>query len=133
MTPLHADAERAARQLRRGLVALLISLLIGAFAAYELPAGVLSWVALRMTLPAIFFGARIALDAAVFRRWAGEVDLDAAMTRFDQQLTRWKPRPAGAAARGLHTRIDGALRLRRVLFACVAVQAACAVSAFLLR
>ena len=109
-------------------------MLLGAFAAHELPAGVLSWAALRLTLPAIFFGARVALDAAVFRRWASAADLDAAMARFDLQLMRWKLlRPAAAPTRGLHTRIDGALRLRRVLFACVAVQAACAFAAWWFR
>lgn len=133
MTPLHADANRAALQLRRGLSAVLLTLLLGAFAAHELPAGVLSWAALRLMLPAIFFGARVALDAAVFQRWAGEADLDAAMTRFDRQLTRWKLRPAAGPTRSLHTRIDGALRLRRALFACVAAQAACAVSAWWFR
>lgn len=131
MTPLHVDAEGAALQLRRGLSAVLLALLLTAFAAHELPAGVLSWAALRLGLPAIFFGARVALDAAVFQRWAGEADLDAAMARFDQQLTRWKLRPAAAPTRSLHSRIDGALRLRRVLFACVAVQAACAAGAWL--
>lgn len=129
MTPLHADAERAARQLRRGLVALPL----GALAALVLPAGDWRWIVLALMLPALYFSARVALDAAVFRRWAGEPDLQAAMTRFDQQLRRWKLRPAAAPTRSLHSRIDGALRLRRALFACVAAQAACAVGALLFR
>lgn len=133
MTVIHAEADRAARQLRRGGTAVMLSLLLGALAVYALPTGGWRWAVLLWTLPALYLGARIALDAAVFQRWAGQADLHAAMARFDMRLSQWKLRPPAAPTRGLQARIDGALRLRRALFACVAAQASCAIGAWWFR
>lgn len=133
MTVIHAEADRAARQLHRGGVAVVLSLLLGAVAVQELPVTGWRWTVLAWMFPALYLGARVALDAVVFRRWAGQADLHAAMARFDRRLEQYKLRPAAAATRGLPARIDGAMRLRRALFACVAAQASCALGAFLLR
>jgi hypothetical protein len=134
VTVIHAEADIAARRLRRGGAAsVVLTLMLGVFAVHELRTAASRWTVLLWTLPAIYLGARVALDAVVFQRWAGQADLQAAMARFDTRLAQWKQRPAMAPTRSLHARIDGALRLRRMLFACVAAQASCALGALLLR
>ncbi len=133
MTVVQAEADQAAHHLRRsGVAALLLTLMLGVVAVHELR-DAWRWAVLPWTLPALYLAARVLLDAAVFQRWAGEVDLDAAMARFDTQLTQWKLRPATAPGRGLHARIVGAMRFRRALFNCVAAQAACALGALWFR
>jgi len=133
VTVIHVEADRTARQLRRGGIAVVLSLLLAAVAVYALPAVGGRWAVLLWTLPALYLGARVALDAAVFQRWAGQVDLPVTMARFDTRLARWKLRPPAAPTRGLQARIGGALRLRRALFACVAAQASCAIGAWWFR
>jgi hypothetical protein len=130
---MHAEAERATQSLRRGPTATAVTLVLAVFAMRELSAVGWRWAVLLWSLPVLYLGARVALDAMVFQRWAAHADLPAAMSRFDLQLERYKLRSAAAPRRGLQERIEGALRLRRALLACVAAQAACALGAFLLR
>lgn len=129
---LHDAAAAAAMQLRQGqgvaVVALVLSVLALALFARPLagPAVFLRLTLIALTALSLYLFARVALDAAVFRRWASEPDMPRAMARFDAALARWRLRSATAPARGLPERIDGALRWRRALLACAAVQALCA-------
>ena len=131
-TPHHAAAIAAAR-LRRSRGLALAALLLSVVALVGLPTAgtfaALRWTLIALTFLALYLGARVALDAAVLGRWAGEKDLSVAMTSFDTALVRWRLRRATAPMRDLQERISGALRWRRALLVCATLQALCASAA----
>jgi hypothetical protein len=128
-TPQHA-AALAAAQLRRSQGLALVAFAFSLAALAGLPSATtfaaLRWALIALTVVALYLGARVALDATVFRQWAGQKDLPVAMAHFDSALVRWRLRRATAPTRDLTDRIDGALRWRRALLACAAVQTLCA-------
>lgn len=112
------EAAEAAAQLRRSLRCDLVAALSVVFGVLLLfaaplrsPSGVLSAMALLMTVMVAYYSLRVRFDAAVFERWSARTDIEVAMREFDEALARRLRRPPVTPVRPLADRIAGAFGL----------------------